>query len=169
MLHEKHFSEQNPRIAFPQKFYCAEGAISSECKWVSAPEVLIKRVVKRSWDLVTDPVFWATYGRPGVFGVRKQGPPASRSGQMLSVCVSHFFCSPLLDQIDGAEQCKYAKKTVKKRLLQCISGLNSTTFRTSSQMVQREWHSHGVHWTAATGRTLLSPTSVVSRLGNLTK
>ena len=69
-----------------------------------------------------------------------------------------------MDHVDGAEQCKYAKKSVKKRLLQCISGLNSTTFRTSSQMVQREWHSHGVHWTAATARTLLSPTSVVRRL-----
>ena len=69
-----------------------------------------------------------------------------------------------MEQLDAAEQCKYAKKTVKKRLLERVRAPNSASFRTSSQMVQREWHSHGVHWTAATGRTLLSATSVVRRL-----
>ncbi len=108
--------------------FCAEGATSSECKWVSAPEVLFNRVVKRIWDLVAGPVFGATCGLTGVLRVRKRDPPASGSGPNLCDVCHNFFCSALLDQVDGAEQCKYAKKSVKKRLLQCISGLNSATF-----------------------------------------
>ena len=148
--------------------YCAEGAISSECKWVSAPEVLINRVVKRIWDLVAGPVFWATCGLRDVFEVQNRDPPASGSGPILfDVC--RFFWQRSFGAARRSWTVQVRKKSVKKRLLQCISGLNSTSFRTSSQMVQREWHSHGVHWTAATGRTLLSRTSVVSRLCNLTK
>ena len=70
---------------------CAEGATSSECKWVSVPEVLFNRVVKRIWDLVAGPVFGATCGLTGVLGVRKRDPPASGSGPILCVCLSVFF------------------------------------------------------------------------------
>ena len=97
--------------------------------------------------------------KPGPAGLRIEPNPVR--------CLSFFFDSALLEQLDAAEQCKYAKKTVKKRLLERVRAPTSASFRTSSQMVQREWHSHGVHWTAATGRTLLFPTSVVSRLRNL--
>ena len=113
---------------------------------------------------MAEPVFGVTCGLTDVFEVQNRDPPASGSGPILFDVRPQKNCSPLLEQLDAAEQCKYAKKTAKKRLLERVRAPNSASFQTSSQMVQRECHSHGVHWTAATGRTLLSATSVVRRL-----
>ena len=69
-----------------------------------------------------------------------------------------------MDQVDRAEHCKYAKKSLKKRLLERVRAPNSAAFRISSQIVQRECPSHRVHWTVTTGRTLLYLTSVAFAL-----
>ena len=87
------------------------------------PEVLFNRDVKRISDLVADPVLRAFAGGICVFGGRKGVPPASRSARNLSVRLSVCLMSQSFLQASfGAARWlltrKYAKKSLKKRLLE---------------------------------------------------
>ena len=75
----------------------------------------------REFEICGGPCFLSYLRADRRFGCPKTVPAGLPIGPNLSVClcVSFFFCRALLDQVDGAEQCKYAKKSVKKRLLQC--------------------------------------------------
>ncbi len=100
-----------------KKNICAEGATSSECKWVSVPEVLFNRVVKRIWDLVTANFRYLAVDFAGwqAFWVSENGTRRPPDRAWFCPCVRHrICCSPVLDQVDGAEQCKYAKKVGQK-------------------------------------------------------
>ena len=97
------------------------------------PEVLFNRDVKRISDLVADPVLRAFAGGICVFGGRKGVPPASRSARNLSVCPSvRVMSQSFLQASFGAARWlltrKYAKKSLKKRLLEWVWAPNSTTF-----------------------------------------
>ena len=82
--------------------------------------MLFNRDVKRISDLVADPVLRAFAGGICVFGGRKGVPPASRSARNLCVCLSD--AKSFLQASFGAARWlltrKYAKKSLKKRLLE---------------------------------------------------
>ena len=96
----------------------------------------IKRHVKRIRSLVFGLVLKAFASGICVFGVRNRVPADLQIGQIFSddVCV-HFFAGPLLDQVDGSTVRGYAKKSLKKRLLERGEAPNSTTFGVPSHDV----------------------------------
>ena len=102
------------------------------------PKVPIKRHVKRIRSLVFGLVLKAFASGICVFGVRNRVPADLQIGQIFSVCLFvcvHFFAGPLLDHVDGSLVRRYAKKSLKKRLLERGEAPNSTTFGVPSHDV----------------------------------